>query len=109
MTDQPTIPQGVLVIVHWPDGDVLASISDFDRSGYGGFTLFEAQRMRAKDAAKREAIRKLCHDDVAFSIDSYRASEIIADLINKKGYSLTVVPIGYPADVEKEREKGRRS
>lgn len=37
-----------------PDGDVIATAADFSRSGYGGFKLWEAQRMRARDAEMDE-------------------------------------------------------
>jgi hypothetical protein len=52
-------PSGIIAIMTQPDGNVIASAVDFDLSGYGGFELWEAQRIRAERSVKAKAIRAL--------------------------------------------------
>lgn len=89
-------PSGVIAIITFPDGHALANAADFDRSGYGGFTLLEAQTIRVKSAVKREAVRRLCHSDVPACLDSYEVERLVDSLISKKGYRLTIIPVNQP-------------
>lgn len=86
----PEAPPGVVAVFMFPDGAELASVADFERSGYGGYTLLEAQTLRAKQAVKWKAVRALCHNDVPDSLDSYEVERIAESLIRKKGYRMTV-------------------
>jgi hypothetical protein len=99
-------PQGAIAIVHWPDGDILASCSDFGTDCYGGCSKYEGQKIRARDDVKRAAIRKLCHDDVANTIERYHLDAIIQSMINKLGYSISFIPVGYEDEaIEKTRKR----
>jgi hypothetical protein len=98
--------KGVLALAHWPDGEVLATYSDFSFSGYGGYSLFEAQRMRARVFVMRAAIAALCHNDVAACMETYHVDALFSELVQKKGYAITIIPIGYDEKVErKARQK----
>jgi hypothetical protein len=93
--DVEQVALGVVVVLIAPDGRMVVSVSDFNRSGYGGFTLQEAQTMRAKEALARTAIRAFCNDDLADVIDRYRAEEIIRALCDKKKYRVEMIVIGH--------------
>ena len=99
--------KGVTVLVHWPDGDVLATASDFERAECGGFSLCDAQRMRAKNKAIREAIRKLCNENIVECMETYDCGELFNNMVRKKGFSMTVIPIGHKFE-EIERTKKDR-
>lgn len=71
-------PTGVVAVLLFPDGRSLCSASDFDTSGYGGFTLHESQEHRAKAAIAREVVGKLCSDDVVKALDTAECDLIIA-------------------------------
>lgn len=100
MTDKPTIePQGVIAIMTLPTGHVAATHADFDRSGYGGFKLWEAQRIRCSDAVKRKAVRVYCSEIVTAHLESYTLDRIAEDLIQRGKWRVTYRAIGYPEDV----------
>lgn len=92
LTEQP---QGVVGILTGPDGYVWSSVTDFDRSGYGGYTQQEAQELRVKQALSYDFVRKTCSDVVLSVIQPYRCDEIVWALINQKGFKRTLVPVGY--------------
>lgn len=50
-------PQGVIAIMTAPDGDVIATATDFNRSGMGGCKLWEAQMWRARQQVKWSAVK----------------------------------------------------
>jgi hypothetical protein len=88
-------PQGVVGVLSDDRGHVICSVSDFDTSGYGGYTKQEAQQYRVKLKLADAAIRAYCSDIIADVIDTYRREEIINDLIRKKGFVRTLLPVGY--------------
>lgn len=87
---------GVVALITYPDGTVLASVADFDGSRYGGFSLEEAQSMRAAREVKWKAVRLLCHHDVPDSLNDYEVEKIADSLVRAKGYRITVVPVNQP-------------
>jgi len=97
-------PQGVIAIMTTPEGHVIATAADFDRQSYGGFKLWEAQRMRAKKQAIYATIRAYCSDAIVEAIDSY-LSEQIGEALRRKGHTLTLRAIGYPEDVTAEVQR----
>jgi hypothetical protein len=102
MTEEKKIePQGIIAIITTPEGSVAATSADFDRSGYGGFKLWEAQRMRAGDSVKRQAVRAYIGEFVGQHLHSYTVDKIIEDLVKGK-WRVTYRAIGYPDDVADE-------
>ena len=92
-------PQGVIAIVTLPTGHVAATNADFERQGYGGFKLWEAQKHRAGDAAKRKAVREYCSDIVFQHLETYTIDRIADDLFSRGKWRMTYRAIGYPEDV----------
>lgn len=97
-------PQGIIAIMTAPDGDVIATATDFNRSGMGGCKLWEAQKWRASDQVKWAAVRAYCSDVIVKSISSYISTQI-ADELCRKGHKITYRAIGYPDDVAAEVER----
>lgn len=95
MTAQQTAV-GVLAIFTDPEGDVVASVSDFDRSGYGGFTLEEAQKLRATRALNDAVIRAYCSERILTCITDGGADQIVRAM-ERNGWRRTVLPIGHDA------------
>jgi len=88
-------PAGIGAILTDASGSVVAHSFDFDRAGYGGFKLWEAQRIRAKRAATWKYIRAYSYGDLADVFEDYTAEELVRKLINKGKLRLTCVAIGY--------------
>ncbi|MDB5606693.1 MAG: hypothetical protein JWP25_3593 [Bradyrhizobium sp.] len=106
MTDEKrqANPQGIIAIMTSPDGDVIATATDFNRSGYGGYKLWEAQAMRAKDQVKWATVRAYCSPVVSDALDSYLMGQV-ADRLCSKGHKITLRAVGYPDDVRSEIER----
>lgn len=103
MSDEKTIePQGVIAIMTLPTGHVAATVADFERQGYGGFKLWEAQKHRACDAVKRKAVRVYCSEIVTAHLETYTLDRIAEDLISRGKWRITCRSIGYPEDVADE-------
>lgn len=92
MTDKP---KGIGAIFTAPNGEVYAHAFDFNLNGYGGFKLWEAQRIRAKKAVIGQFISKWTYGDVASVMDDYDAEKIVTGLCQKKNYRMTYVNIGH--------------
>lgn len=88
-------PNGVVGVLTGPDGYVWASVSDFDSSGYGGFSLQEAQTRRVKQALALKFLDSTCNDIVVSVLDPHRCEEIVWALCSKKGFKRTIIPVGY--------------
>lgn len=87
-----------------PDGDVIATASDFNRSGMGGCELWEAQMWRARDQVKYATVRAYCSTVVSDAITSYLSTQI-ADELCRKGHKITLRAVGYPEDVALEIQR----
>lgn len=99
MSDKMTEPQGVIAIMTLPTGHVAATHADFERQGYGGFKLWEAQKHRARDAVKRQAVRAYCSEIVTAHLESYTLDRIAEDLIQRGKWRVTCRAIGYDDDI----------
>lgn len=93
-------PKGVIALLIGPNGHVWASAPDFDRSGYGGFSMAQGQELRAKRALAYQYLRAIAHPALAKSISPYGAERIVQDVCRECGYKVVIVAIGY--DTEKE-------
>jgi hypothetical protein len=103
MTETPAKPepQGIIAIMTSPGGDVIATAADFNRSGYGGYKLWEAQRSRAQQAVKWKAVRAYCSTVMADALSSYLLEQI-SDQLCQKGHKITVRAIGYSEEIANE-------
>lgn len=90
-----TTPAGVIAIFTSPEGDVIASESDFEQSSHAGFRLIEAQRMRANRALDWAVIRAYCSERIQPAISDHYAHEIVRNL-ERKGWKRTIIPVGHP-------------
>lgn len=99
MTDKAAKPHpkisGIGAILTDTDGDIVAHAFDFDRSSYGGFKLWEAQRIRAKKAVIREYIDRYCYGVMAKGIDEYTRERIVEKLRTDKALKMTFIAFGY--------------
>lgn len=100
MTEQKTEPKGVIAIVTTPRGDVIATAADFERSGYGGFKLWEAQKMRARDNVRRETIRRYSSAALSDALDGYAVDVICERLFTRAdgSHKITYRAVGYDDD-----------
>ena len=78
---------GVVAILSSPTGNVFTA-SCFEQSAPGGMKLDVAQRHDARNALAHEMIKQSCSTWISEVIDTYRATEIMNDLINRKGWKL---------------------
>lgn len=62
-------PQGVTVLVTDSDGRQVGTGSCFERGHPGGYTLREAQTLRATNAAWWQAFDRMCRSEVASVIN----------------------------------------
>lgn len=90
--------KGVIAIVTLRNGDALASKSDFERSGYGGFQLCEAQAMRARTEVIREAVSAIVGPTLAQWLSDYTMDYIWKDMRDNGGARITLIPIGWDGD-----------
>lgn len=87
-------PNGIVAILTAPDGHVVATATDFDRSSSGGVSMQEAQEYRAKMRLKREAVAAYCSGTIVAALDQYLIERIVERLVSSGGHKLTVIPVG---------------
>ena len=105
-TDKIREPQGVIAIMTNSTGDVIATAADFERQGYGGFKLWEAQKHRVREQVRWAAVRAYCSSVLVNAISSYTSTQIGDELCQKKGgHKITYRAIGYPDDVKQGVER----
>lgn len=95
MTDSGETPKGVVVIVSGPDGYVWAHAADFDRTAPGGCTLLEGQEARARERVALKFIAATCNSNLGDVFEPYEARQLLDRVVRKRGFHLTVVPIGH--------------
>lgn len=89
-----TPPPGVVALFIAPDGHVIASANDFDRTRPGGCSIVKGQTWRARDRVKWEAVKALASPAVTDALDGYLLEQI-ADRMLRKGYRIHIVEIGH--------------
>lgn len=87
-------PTGVVAVLTDPNGVALATVADFDRSTYGGYTLAEGQELRVRRAISRAFIDRACSEMVARVIEQHHADEIVRVLCRSHGFRLKVIHVG---------------
>lgn len=103
--EQITELKGVIAIMTLPTGHVAATHADFERSGYGGFKLWEAQKHRAGDTVKRQAVRAYCSELVTAHLESYTIDRMAEDLMQRGKWRITYRAVGYPEDISAAVER----
>jgi hypothetical protein len=106
MSELP-ITIGVVAILTDETGQVVASVTDFERQAPGGCSLFEGQKWRAQRMLSFAAIRAFCSPVIVKAMDEFRCDEIVNTLIHKHGFTRTIIPVGHK-DVETEVHRARR-
>lgn len=88
-------PKGVVATFTDSTGHVVASVSDFDRSGYGGYSLQEAQRFRVRRKLAHAVVNAYCSPVIVKALSEFDCAEIINKLTREQGFTETIIPIGY--------------
>lgn len=88
MTD---IPTGVVMICTDESGREIASVHDFDRSGYGGFTLQRSQEIRCKDRLARAVIDRYANPIIADAMDAYQQKSLLDSLERNHGHKIHTI------------------
>jgi hypothetical protein len=86
---------GIGAVLTNDGGVVVAHAFDFERQGYGGFKLWEAQRLRVKRSVVRQFIEHYTYGDMPAAIDEYAGEQIVSNLRNKGKLRLTFFAIGH--------------
>ena len=97
--------EGVIAIVIDERGDVVGTGANFERSGYGGFELWEAQLRRAKNAARRNFAVRYMSTIVANVLDDHDIEGIVDSLIRKAHFKLVCRGVGYSEILCRKIEK----
>jgi hypothetical protein len=88
-------PKGVVAVLVGPDGRAVASASDFDLSGYGGYSLEEGQTHRIRDAIAHRVAEAMASSDFTKNMSTYERRKVVEAMIAKDGYRLHIIPIGH--------------
>lgn len=103
MTDRPItseIPSGVVMICIDEAGREVATVHDFDRSGYGGFSLERAQEIRCKDRLARAVIDRYASPIIGQAMVQWHRDELLQTLQRDHGYK--VLTIYLPEELKDE-------
>ncbi|HEY8604689.1 hypothetical protein [Tsuneonella suprasediminis] len=85
------IPSGVVMICVDDTGREIATVHDFDRSGYGGFTLQRSQEIRCKNRLARAVIDRYSNPIISATMSEWHRDELLKNLISKHGYKVHTV------------------
>lgn len=94
MSEEEKGPLGVAAVYVDQEGRIITSVSDFNCDGYGGCTLYESQRMRAKRKLAVAVVRAYCSDVVVNALEAYDCEQIVAKLKGK----MTFISIGHQSE-----------
>lgn len=86
--------KGCVAVFINPRGQVICSVNDFEESGFGGFTLEQAQKIRCKNRIAREVVSSYSSPDFADNVKSYTAERIVDDLL-EAGFKIHYEYIGH--------------
>lgn len=87
-------PPGAVAVFTDKLGRVVASVSDFESGGYGGYSLFDAQKMRAQRMLALEVVRGYCSEMILDGLETHDCVQIVQRLV-QKGARVTVIPVGH--------------
>lgn len=92
------VPPGVLGILTDETGRVVVAEADFERGGYGGFTLAQAQRIRLKQRISGAMVRAYASPQMTRAMSAYDCDRIMDELCRQHGYRLTFRAVGHSED-----------
>lgn len=91
-------PRGVVAVMTDAEGRVMASASDFEEHGYGGYTLQEAQTLRVKHALADAIAVAYCSHVIIEGLEKSDRYKLVENLLRKDGFKRTLIPVGWPAE-----------
>lgn len=86
--------KGVVALAIDKTGSVIASVADFGRNTYGGFTLQEGQEMRAKRDLAHAVVAAYCSNVVVQALGSYETERVMGALC-QKDLRVEIVAVGH--------------
>lgn len=89
--------KGIVALFIGKDGRVITSVNDFSPGGYGGFSLPESQKIRAKRSLAYEVMRDLASPLICEAIDAYDAEKILNALCSRCGCRVEIIVVGHEA------------
>ena len=92
MTD---IPKGIVAALFNVNGHNIVSVSDFNTTCYGGFSVYESQKHRVQIALAEATVRAYCSEDIVDAILKLGHSADIVRRLVDKGFTLSIIPIGH--------------
>lgn len=95
MSDEP---QGVVGVLIDDKGYVWAEATDFNRSGYGGFSLARAQEIRVSDQLAYEFIRRVGAPPLALGMEAYDCKKVVQKLTREHGWKERLIRVGHPEE-----------
>lgn len=90
----PPGSKGAVVMLIKPGGQVVATSTDFEMVGYGGFSLAEAQVIRCKQRLARILAEQSMSTALLEVLDSHTLNSILEDAY-KKGWVRHIVYVGH--------------
>lgn len=88
-------PKGVVLVFIDEEGREIASVSDFNRTGYGGWSLRDAQNLRARRALAMKVCNAYSSSQLVRAIDAYDAERIIDRLVKDHACKIATVVVGH--------------
>jgi len=85
------IPSGVVMICTDEDGREIATVHDFNRSGYGGFTLQRSQEIRCRDRLAVAVIDRYANPIISRCMEQYHRDALMNKLIKDHGHRVHTI------------------
>lgn len=89
------LPKGVVAIFTDEHGRSIAQVSDFNTSGYGGYSLKEAQKFRCKQQISMAVLKAYSSEMLWRGVDQHYAKEIVNNLVAHHGCHVHYAYIGH--------------
>lgn len=86
---------GVIHVFLNEHGEPIAHAADFDRAGYGGFSLAESQRIRVKDRLARAVVNAYASPDLTRGMELYDCEALVRKLVNAHGCRIVKIIVGH--------------
>ena len=90
MTD-PNTPTGIVMICTDKEGREIATATDFQQAGYGGFSLQRAQEIRCRTALVRHIIDRHASPIIGQCMTHWHQDELVKKMVDEHGYRITTI------------------
>ena len=90
MTD-PNTPTGIVMICTDKEGREVATATDFQQSGYGGFSLQRSQEIRCQRTLVRAIIDSYASPIIAQCMMNWHQDELVKKMVDEHGYRITII------------------